>query len=96
MHGLALEVGSTLRQEEILGHLKLGFREPGLAPIIINGGIVEAGSIADSESHQPLHFSYFSVLQSSQAKEYTFQMKSLWQKSAVKLSAWEGLTFFRF
>lgn len=42
-----------------------GSVEAGLAPIVINGGIVEA-------------------------KEYTFQTKSLWQKSAVKLSAWEG------
>lgn len=42
-----------------------GSVEPVLAPVVINGGIVEA-------------------------KEFTFETKSLWQKSAVKLSAWEG------
>lgn len=42
-----------------------GSVEAVLAPVVINGGIVEA-------------------------KEFKFETKSLWQKSAAKFSAWEG------
>ena len=54
-----------------------------------------AGLIAGGQGHKGRSLLCGSVrslasLECWQAKEYTFQTKSLWQKSAVKLSAWEG------
>ena len=85
-HNIILET-SFIHLLDILREDSVG----ALAPFVINGGIVEARTgkdVAGSFCNQ--NFAVNILQNFCQAKEFTFEMKDMWRKSAMKLSAWEN------